>query len=164
MNPMSIAIAALLGVVLSVPVAGTASAATSTAIHSPVKRAKPQKAAAVRVQEPVAVQAVPAIGPIAEAAEPGAAEQQLKRIQQRLQKPRGHPYGTGYEERQAEPGDRKAEAAEPAERGGAPERVERIDKPGVERVERPVVERPVVERVERPTQDRPGGQQGGTRR
>lgn len=156
MNPMSIAIAALLGVVLSVPVAGTASAATSTAIHSPVKRAKPQKAAAVRVQEPVAVQAVPAIGPIAEAADPGAAELQLKRIQQRLQKPSGHPYGTGYEERQAEPGDRKAEAAE---RGGAPERVERIDKPALERVDRPV-----VERVERPAQDRPGGQQGGTRR
>jgi hypothetical protein len=156
MNPMSIATAVLLGVVLSVPVAGAASAATSTVIHSPVKRAKPQKAAAARVQEPVAVQAVPAIGPIAEAADPGTSELQLKRIQQRLQKPSSHPYGTGYEERQAEPGDQKAESAE---RGGAPERVERIDKPGVERVERPV-----VERVERPTQDRPGGQQGGSRR
>jgi hypothetical protein len=157
MNPMSIAMAALLGAVLSVPVAGTASAATSTAIHSPVKRAKPQKAASVRVQEPVAVQAVPAIGPIAQAvAEADAAEQQLRRIQQRLQQRSVHPYGTGYEERQAETGEQKAQVPE---RGGAPERVERVEKPTLERVERPV-----VERVERPTQDRPGGAQAGGRR
>jgi hypothetical protein len=79
MNPMSIAIAALLGVVLSVPVAGTASAATSTAIHSPVKRAKPQKAAAVRVQEPVAVQAVP--GGTASPAEHGGPQTLIRRRQ-----------------------------------------------------------------------------------
>jgi hypothetical protein len=138
-------------------VADTASAATPAEVRSPVKRATPAKPAPVRAQQPVAAQAVSAIGPIAQAvADADTAEQQLRRIQQRLQQRSVHPYGTGYEERQTETGEQKAQVPE---RGGAPERVERVEKPTLERVERPV-----VERVERPTQDRPGGAQAGGRR